>query len=141
MYLAAAPRRRRARRLGQVVEAVDVLSSGTNLLNSWAGGGCAWTYFYFNRSAWDACTKAQTDAQLQTVPDNAAAAGYPPNVVAVAQAMANQQKLLTAGDVANVSNFYGAGQILYTPQTQSSLPTWAWIAIAAGVGLVAVKVL
>lgn len=100
------------------------------------------------------------NAQVLSVPYNAAQAGYPPNVVAIAQQAAEQQIANTPADVANVSAAVENSQVGQSPLTYfgnlalnpnvqtpadpfdpSTWPTWAWIALAAGGAVVAWKVL
>lgn len=101
--------------------------------------GCSWWSFYFDKPAWLACVNAAGVAQIQSVPQNAQAAGYPQPVIDVAQATADEQSGMVPADNLNIGSFYGAGQLLYTPGNQTALPTWAWIALAVAGGLVVVK--
>jgi hypothetical protein len=101
-------------------------------------GSCSILDFFFDPASWRACQQALEVAQIQSVPQNAAAAGYPANVVQVAQMAADQQSSNAPADVANVASFYNAGQLTVTP---FAWPWWAWALIAGGVSLVAVKVL
>ena len=125
MYVNLRQTRRRSRRgLGEIYGAGwpnPNPNSGVDQCSTWD--------FFFNPSTWKACETAQGQAQIQTVPQNAAAAGYSPSVVAVAQAAANQQSAQVPADVANVAQFYSAGQLLANVQNPSSpfgLPTWVW---------------
>jgi hypothetical protein len=92
---------------------------------------CSTWDFFFNPTAWQSCEAALATAQIQSVPINAAAAGYSPNVVAVAQATADAQTDFVPSDVANMAQYYGAGQIV----TPGSIPTWMYIAGAVAAGL------
>jgi len=96
---------------------------------------CSYWDFFFDKPAWDACQNALAVAQIQNVPQKAAAAGYSPTVVQVAQQEADLQSAQVPGDTTSIADYYGAGQLLYTPQTQTALPTWAWVGLAFGVFL------
>ena len=98
----------------------------------------------------------EQNAQIQTVPYNAAQAGYPANVVATAQAAADAQMANTPADVANVTQAiensqvdqspitYFGNELLnpnVVPQPPSAWPTWLWVLLAGGIGVVAYKLL
>jgi hypothetical protein len=103
--------------------------------------GCSYLDFFFNPTRWQACETAQGVAQIQTVPANAVSAGYGADVVEAAQDEADEQSSYVASDVANVANFMGAGQLVYDPQNQTALPTWAWVLFGAGGVFLAIELL
>src|SRR5271166_1990910 len=156
MYLQAAGRRTRdsRARLGDIPAGAGLV---VGLVNPVAGmiltandayatsiapaTGCSYLDFFVNSARWQACQMQREIAQIQTVPQNAAAAGYPTPVVQVAQDTADQQSADAAGDSSNVASYYGAGQVLYDPQNQTALPTWLWVLLAGGIGVVAYKLL
>jgi hypothetical protein len=105
---------------------------------------CSEWDFYFNQAAWTQCAQAAIAAGPQTVPANAKAAGYSPDVVAAAQTAADQQSSQAAADAQNIATYYGAGQLLYTPGSPNNplgLPNWLWFSLLAAGGLVLWKVL
>jgi hypothetical protein len=89
---------------------------------------CSSWDFFFNSAAWQACQRGLSTAQIESVPINAAAAGYPAAVVDVAQAAANQQISQVSNDVASVANTYSAG----APITLASIPWYFWAALGVG---------
>jgi hypothetical protein len=105
-------------------------------------GGC-WMMYVFGQGAYNSCIAAGNNAGIQSVPSNAAAYGYAPNVVAAAQAMATQQEAMTDSDIANVDTFYNLPSSPLIPSTgpgfdlgdPTTWPAWLWIAIAGGGGL------
>ena len=82
---------------------------------------CSWYDYIWPTQA---CTDALNAQQYQSVPINAAAAGYPASVVAVAQQSADENTALIPVDDASV---YGA----YAPTAATAIPFWAWVAGAA----------
>lgn len=82
---------------------------------------------------YQACVQKQSliaagQAQIQTVPDNAVAAGYSPEVVAVAQQTATQQESLVPGDVNAIASL-----------PSGVTPPWVWLALAGGGVLLALN--
>jgi len=126
MYLQA---KRRRGGLGQLI-APDLVSPLVSAFTPSTTPSCSTWDFFFNDAAWQACQRGLEVAQIQSVPANAAAAGYSPDVVAVAQATANEQSGFAPADVSNISTFYGAGQLV----TPAAIPTWLYVvgAIAGG---------
>lgn len=108
---------------GQIAPVPDV----SQLCSSWD--------FFFNPTAWQACAATAIAGGPQSVVVNAQTFGYPASVIDVGQAFADQQAALAPSDAANIANFMGAGSLLYDPTNQSALPTWAWIGLAIGAGL------
>lgn len=105
---------------------------------------CSQVDFYLDPAAWEACQTQLEVAQIQTVPANAAAAGYPSYVVQTAQDAANQQSAQAPTDTANIANYYGAGKLLYTPGSPNNplgLPMWLWYSLLAVGGITLWKVL
>jgi hypothetical protein len=156
MYLSAPPRRRRLGRLGSQAMplslATAVPSTPGQLISSSVAAGqgvpsasdvCSVWDFYFNPTAWNVCSQQFIAAAPQSVVANATAAGYSPDVIAAAQAAADEQSSHAAADAANIANFYGAGNLnpFFTPGSPPGSPTnwplWVWIAILGGGGLLA----
>jgi hypothetical protein len=96
---------------------------------------CSIWDFFFNPSAWQACAQAAEVSQINSVPANALAYGYPANDVAVAQAAAASQAAYAASDSSDVASYYQAGTLV----TGSSIPTWLWIAGTLAAGLVVIE--
>ena len=124
----------------------------TSLLATWteptSTGGC-WPLYFFGKTAYDNCVNRFNIAQIQSVPQNAAAAGYPPNVVAAAQAAADQQSRQVPTDTQSIDTLYNLPSSPFIPSIApgtspfdpSTWPTWAWIALGLGGAVVAWKVL
>lgn len=102
---------------------------------------CSTIDFFLNPSAWQACANKAGQAQIQSVPANALAAGYSPAVVAAAQAAADQQASLVPADTASIATSLGAGQLLNDLTSGTALPTWAWALIAVGGAILVIKFL
>jgi hypothetical protein len=122
--------KRRTRRLGQLIfpDVVSTIATNVALPAAPASPSCSSWDFFFNSAAWQACQRGLSTAQIESVPINAAAAGYPAAVVDVAQAAANQQIAQVSSDVANVATTYSAG----TPVTLASIPWYLWAALGVG---------
>lgn len=96
---------------------------------------CSYWDFFFNPASWKACAAAAEVGQIQRVVTNAQTyygANSPAAIAAIASAA--DQEAQAPADVANVANFYGAGQIA----PPAGVPWWAWVALGVGT-LVVVK--
>ncbi len=108
--------------------------------------GCVWDYL-LGKSAFDACLTAANQNQIQSVVQNAQAAGYSPAVIAVAQQMATQQEAQVPADTQNTDTFYNLPASPFIPSAgpgtnwadPTTWPAWAWMALALGGGLIVVK--
>ena len=100
---------------------------------------CTWWMFFTDPVTWQECQTASGNAQIQSVVTNAKQAYGPDSPTAqVAQQAALQQEMQLPGDIQNISDYYGAGQLVYTPGGGSpSTPWWLWV----GLGVVGVIVL
>lgn len=129
MYLATPTRRRGLGRLGSQAMPLSLANPVSSDSNS-----CSYWDFFFNAPAWQTCQQGLAVAQIQTVPANAAAYGYPAAVVSAAQAAADAQIAQVPSDVADVATVYSAG----TVATPASIPTWLYIAGAIAGGLLVI---
>lgn len=158
MYLSAVSRRRRGLR-GLSGQAFPL--SLAMVQPSAPAPNCPWWLWLTGNYL--ACTQqpqliADANAQIQSVPLNAQAYGYAPNVVQVAQDVAAQQMVNTPADVTGATATVENSQVSQSPLTAFGnwalnpnvnatgsndiwgLPWWAWIGIGIG-GLVIVKAL
>lgn len=110
---------------------------------------CSWLYFFGLNSLENCLTKASQE-QIQSVADNASTYYGPnSNVAQVAQQMATQQEALVPQDTQNIATFYNLPSSPFIPSTgpgfdptdPSTWPTWLWIALAAGGGLLVIRTL
>jgi hypothetical protein len=84
--------------------------------------------------------------QIQSVPANAAAAGYSPEVVAIAQRTADTQSAQLPADAASIANYYSTsfpglnltGAVL---DPLSTVPPWVWLLGLAAGGLLLMRTL
>jgi hypothetical protein len=98
---------------------------------------CSTWDFFFNAPAWRACQTAREQAQIATVPANAARYYGPASTPAqVALQVAADQSAQAAADQANIADYYGAGSIVATPA--QGTPTWVMAALLIG-GLLLLK--
>lgn len=96
---------------------------------------CSWWDFFANPTKWSTCEAVKEQAQIQSVPQRAAAYGYPAPVVQAAQQAADQQSAQTATDVGNVSQCYEPGTLIATPcgpGSEAQTPTWVIAALLVG---------
>jgi hypothetical protein len=98
---------------------------------------CSTWDFFFNAPAWRACQTAREQAQIATVPANAARYYGPASTpTQVALQTAADQSAQAAADQANIAAYYGAGSVIATPG--QGMPTWAMAALLIG-GLLLLK--
>lgn len=144
MYLTKVPRRRGLGRLGGQAMPLSLATVAAP-----PDPADCWPYYFFGKSSYDACVNRTGVAMVQTVPQNAAAAGYPPNVVAAAQAAADAQAAQVPQDTQTIDASYDLPLSPLMPSlgpgfsglNPSSWPLWLWIAFGLGGSLVVVKLL
>jgi hypothetical protein len=128
MYVQTSGRRRGLRGLGADLSITNLPTVSTPSPAPTASS-CSYWDFFFNAPAWQACQRQAAVAQIQSVPANAAAAGYSPDVVAAAQAAADAQIAQVPSDVAYIASTDNAGTLV----TPASVPAWVWyVGIGAG---------
>ena len=143
MYISGTQRRRGLGRLGSQAMPLSLAT-----VTAPPDPADCWPYYFFGKGSYDACVNRLSTAQIQTVLQNAVAAGYPSDVVAVAQAAADAAAAQVPQDTQTIDTSYALPSSPFQPSLGPSFswtdpttwPVWLWIALGGGT-LVAVKLL